>query len=187
MFGWCLDAPCTNTTQSILCQTKGVSICPHTCGCPLYINNRKKACFVRLRGCPYAAHTFGCPICLDAPLYVWLPHCMFGCCQMYGGIQRYEGHPVLWGVSKHIGASKHMEYPNVWGHMDTPSVWQSMLSFCFICTAGIQASSKHMGASKHVGVSIYKQIYPSYAICPIECALMGKGCKYMCYIWSHWH
>ena len=30
-------------------------------GCPLYIHNTKKGCFVRLRGCPYA------PIHLDAP------------------------------------------------------------------------------------------------------------------------
>ena len=61
-------------------------------GCPLYIHNTKKACFVRLRGCPYAPiHLdapcmFGCslyvqmaPICLDTPhifgcpLYVWMP------------------------------------------------------------------------------------------------------------------
>ena len=44
-------------------------------GCPLYIHNTKKACFVRLRGCPYApihsdSHMF------DAP-YVWMP-LMFG-------------------------------------------------------------------------------------------------------------
>ena len=47
-------------------------------GCPLYIHNTKKACFVRLMGCPYAPNTFGC-----AP-YVWMPtvcldgHHMFG-------------------------------------------------------------------------------------------------------------
>ena len=36
--------------ESMLCQTKGVSICPNTFGCSLYICNTKKACFVRLRG-----------------------------------------------------------------------------------------------------------------------------------------
>ena len=64
---------------------------PHVFGCPLYIHNTKKACFVRLMGCPYAPyiwmpHMFGCPlyvwmapICLDAPytsLYVWVPLCL---------------------------------------------------------------------------------------------------------------
>ena len=60
-------------------------------GCPLYIHNTKKACFVRVRGCPCApihldAPMFGCPLyvwmapicldittCFDAPLYVWMP------------------------------------------------------------------------------------------------------------------
>ena len=104
----------TQHKESMLCQSKGVSICPHTFGCPsvcldapicldgplyvwmphmpscmlghphmfgcpLYMHNTKKACFVRVRGCPYA------PIHLDAPLYVWMPPyvwmapCMFGC------------------------------------------------------------------------------------------------------------
>ena len=89
------------------------------------------------------------------PLYIWMPPVcldtpfMFGYYQMYGGIQRYEGHPNIWEVSRHTGASKHMGhlnvwgayghplsltkhsfsvlcmyrgYTNVWGHMDTPSV-----------------------------------------------------------------
>ena len=69
-------------------------------GCPLYIHNTKKACFVRPRGVhmpqyiwmlPYVwmppvclmPHMFGCPSCLDsscifecppyASLYVWIP------------------------------------------------------------------------------------------------------------------
>ena len=41
----------TEHKESILCQIKGVPICPHTFGCPLYINNTNKACFVQLRGC----------------------------------------------------------------------------------------------------------------------------------------
>ena len=41
-------------------------------GCPLYIHNTKKACFVILSRCPYV------PIHLDAP-YVWIPPCMFEC------------------------------------------------------------------------------------------------------------
>ena len=58
-------------------------------GCPLYICNTKKACFVTLRGA-HMPHTFGCPICFDGPymfeclhmcghpLYVWMPP-MFRC------------------------------------------------------------------------------------------------------------
>ena len=66
-----LDAPCNaQHKESMLCQTKGVFICSHTFGCPLYIHNTKKACFVRLMGCPYA------PIHLDAP-YVWMPPVCF--------------------------------------------------------------------------------------------------------------
>ena len=77
MSGWspvCFDAP----------------ICLPVCldapfGCPLYIHNTKKACFVRLRGCPYAPWHLDAHICLDAPpvylnahmfgwpLYVWIP------------------------------------------------------------------------------------------------------------------
>ena len=65
------------------------------------------------------------------------------------------GHPNIqggiqtWGASKHTGDYPSIwGHPNVWGHMDTLSVWQSMFSLCCICTAGIQTSSKHMGASK---------------------------------------
>ena len=55
-------------------------------GCLVYIYNTKKACFVRLRGCPYAPIHLDTPICLDAPCmlqmapisldtptYVWMP------------------------------------------------------------------------------------------------------------------
>ena len=85
MFGQpqCLDAPIylddvwlppvhTQHKERILCQTKEVSTCPHTSRCPLYINNIKKACFVRLRGCPYAPIDLDATICLDTT-------CMLGC------------------------------------------------------------------------------------------------------------
>ena len=199
----CLDAPvCLDTHHTFRC--------PHMFGCPLYINNTKKACFVRLRVCPYAPihldapgmfrchHMFGCtpcmsecpnmfgwpsyvwtppvcfnsPICLDNHLYVlvcpmfghlsgWMtphvwtppvclaaPH-MFGCCQMYGGIQKYEGHPNM-GAAKCMGA-----------HMDTPSVYQSMHSLCCICTAGIQTSSKHTQGHPniHRGLQTYGSVH----------------------------
>ena len=55
-------------------------------GCPLYIHNTKKGCFVTVRGV-HMHHTFDCPICLDVPMfwclpYVWMPPYVwkiFGC------------------------------------------------------------------------------------------------------------
>ena len=46
---------------------------PHMFGFPLYIHNTKKACFVRLRRCPYAPISLDTPICLNGPLYAWMP------------------------------------------------------------------------------------------------------------------
>ena len=100
MFGQpyiCLDAPCMfghppylwtppyvwmppvhkQHKESILCQTKGMSICLHTFGCP------------HMSGCPlYVWIPPVCsdgPICLDTLTYVWMPPVcldiphMFGC------------------------------------------------------------------------------------------------------------
>ena len=83
---------------------------PHKFGCPLYIHNTKKACFVRLRGCPYAPihldpHVWMPPVCLDAPyvwmgpLYVWMPHMPPS---KHVGESKYTV-----GASKHMGVSKH--------------------------------------------------------------------------------
>ena len=46
---------------------------PHIFGFPLYIHNTKKACFVRLRGCPYAPYIW-MPHIFECPLYVGMPH-----------------------------------------------------------------------------------------------------------------
>ena len=62
--------------ESMLCQTKGVSICI---------------------------------IHLDAP-------CMLGCPQIYGGIQRYEGHPNMGGVQIYGGVQTYRGHPDIWGH-----------------------------------------------------------------------
>ena len=70
MFGYpsCLDAPiCLDTPHMFGCPLYVLMMFK----CPLYIHNTKKACFVRLRGCPYAQYNWMAPICLDAP-------CMFG-------------------------------------------------------------------------------------------------------------
>ena len=53
MFGWYLDAPVhTQHKESMLCQTKGVSICPIHLDAPMHLD---------------------APICLDGTLYVWMP------------------------------------------------------------------------------------------------------------------
>ena len=58
-----LDAPVhKQCKESMLCHTKGVSICPHTFGCP---------CMFR---CP---HMFRCiPVCLDVPICLDGPICL---------------------------------------------------------------------------------------------------------------
>ena len=49
----------TQHKESMLCQTRGLPV--HMFGCPLYIHNTKKVCFVRL-GVSICTHTFGCPL-----------------------------------------------------------------------------------------------------------------------------
>ena len=68
--------------ESILCQTKGVSICPHTFGCPICLDapavclNAPKCLdgFLYVWMPPYV---WTPPVCLDTP-HVWMPTCMFG-------------------------------------------------------------------------------------------------------------
>ena len=123
--------------ESMLHQTKGVSICPHTFGCP---------------------HLFGYPlyvwmppicldatICLDAPPYVWMPSCMFGHpmfalplsldTPLYGCLPHVFGHPLyVWMPSICLGVPVYVwMLPNVCWH---PKVW---------------GTSKHMGVSKCMG------------------------------------
>ena len=69
---------------------------------------RTPLCMVRL------PHIFGHPHMFGCPPYVWLPPVCLDSPQMYGCIQRYEGHPNIWGCLNIQGASKCM------GHMDTP-------------------------------------------------------------------
>ena len=68
----------TQPKESMLCQTKGVSICPMHLGVPCML------------GCPIglnAPSMFGCPICLDGSCMFGcpdMPPCMFGCRHMFG-------------------------------------------------------------------------------------------------------
>ena len=84
----------------MLCQTKGVSICPHTFGCPcMFRCHCMFGCTPCMFGCP---HMFGCPpVCLCAP-YVWTPPVsldalhMFGCPLYVWMPQNVWGHPNIW-------------------------------------------------------------------------------------------
>ena len=100
-------------------------------GCPLYIHNTKKACSVRLRGCPNALyiwmlpyvlmppvclmpHMFGCPSCLDGSLYLWMPSiCLPVCldtpyiwCLLCLDASCMLGHPHMFGCSLYIHNTK---------------------------------------------------------------------------------
>ena len=207
MFG----CPCTYTTQSMPCQTKGVSICPHSFGCPhmlgctpiclnvpicldgslyvwmppyvwtsLYVWMPPISLETPMFGCPplcLDTPMFVPPTCLDAPIclgapYVCTPLCMVGCphmfghplyvwmlsiclappvCldtpEMYGGIQRYEGHPNIWVVCKYRG------YPTIQGHtkhMGASKCIEGILTppqsdkACFLCVVYVQWASKHL-------------------------------------------
>ena len=176
----------TQHKESMLCQTKGVSTCPHYIWMPHVWMPPVCLDLPCMFQCP---HMFGwLPVCFDAPyiwtcLYVWMPPyvwtppyvwmppvcldtpilhspigldspCMFGCipmfghllyvwmpsicmgapsmfrcCQIYGGIQRYEGHPNIWGVSKHTGASKYMAC--IWTLPQSDKA-------CFLCVIYVQ-------------------------------------------------
>ena len=80
----------TQQKESMLCQTKGVSICPHTFGCPPVCwdapNVWMASCVLR---CPHMPPCmFGHPICLDAPVcfgvsLYWDAPCMLGHCHMF--------------------------------------------------------------------------------------------------------
>ena len=115
IFGWCLDAPCTYTTQrkdtlsdkggvhmppyicmppvhkqhkeSMLCQTKGVPICPHRFRCHnmlgyhLYVGMPPLCldaaiCLDAPLVCLNATLCLNTPICLDTPVCLDVPICL---------------------------------------------------------------------------------------------------------------
>ena len=89
----CLDAPMCLDAPPV-CLDVHMFGCPHVWmfghslyvwimfGCPQYIHNTKKACFVTLRECPYvpvhlyAPCMFGCQSCLDTPICLDAPICV---------------------------------------------------------------------------------------------------------------
>ena len=86
----------TQHKESILYQTKGVSICPHTLGCPTYV--------------------WIPPICLDGGIQtcggiqtyrrdvqIWGCPNIQGASKHMGCVQTYKGHPNIWGVQIYMG------------------------------------------------------------------------------------
>ena len=115
MFEWYLDAPCTYTTHRImLCHTKGVSIyphtfgCPHTCGCTLYVWKH--------------------PLYVWTPQHVWMAPCLFECCHMFG-------HPLYVLMSPCLDTTHTFGCTHMFGCppcLDAPHVWTpcSMFGWC---------------------------------------------------------
>ena len=91
-----------NTKISMLCQTKGMSIWPHTClDGPLYVWMSP----VCLDGHPL--YIWMPSICLAAPLHVWTPllnvwyaPMMFGHPDCMGGVQTYRGIHTYGDITK---------------------------------------------------------------------------------------
>ena len=178
----------TQHRESMLCQTKGVSICPiyldtpmcltaPVCldapmfGCPLYIHNTKKACFVRLRGCPYASNTLDAPICLDVPpvclnasLCLDDP-CMFGCPNMFGHLLYVWMPPITLDIPICLAAPICLHSPVCLGApfvwtplcwfdaptcLDTP-LYVLMLSICLAAPCMFGFSPKVWGIQRYEG------------------------------------
>ena len=89
-------------------------------GCPLYIQNTKKAYFVTLRGCAYV------PIHLDTPC-VWMPICMFACSQcldtpsLYLDVAHMFGRPHIFGNPVCLDGPTSVDVPCMFGN--PPYVW----------------------------------------------------------------
>ena len=130
-------------------------------GCPLYIHNTKKACFVRLRGVhmpPYmwippehqqhkesmlcqtkgvsiCPHTFECPHMFGCPLYVWMPPVCLDDMIYLDALHMFGCPTVCLDTAKCMVASKGMRHQNIWGcpniqgHLNIwghPNVWRGI-------------------------------------------------------------
>ena len=133
----------TQNKESMLCQTKGVSIYTHTFGCPICLDASPVRLDAPMFGCPLyiwiPPYVWMPPACLDAPIclntplclilqyvwtppYVWMPSCMFGCPHMFG-------HPLyVWMLCvclDDVGCSpvhtQHKE--SMLCHTNTPYFW----------------------------------------------------------------
>ena len=165
----CLDAPvCLDTPIGL-----DAPICLDDVWTPLYLHNTKKACFVRLRGCPYAPihldapyswmhpcvfecpHMFGwSPVCLDASicldvhLYVWCPH-MFGCPPVCLDTPCMFALPHLFGCPLYVWCSLHLNTP-LYGWM-SPHVWTPPC--IFVCSPYVWLPPVCLDAPKCMGAS----------------------------------
>ena len=151
LWGICVDTPCMSS-QSMFClccylyvqdahphvwKLPYVWMHPHIVwqsmlylwvmfGCPLYIHNTKKACYVTLRGYPYAPIHMDDPICVNAPYMLGCPN-MSGWPPVYGGTSKHLDTP--WGIAciPCLVAFKHMfGMPNCMGAC--PHVWVALLA-----------------------------------------------------------
>ena len=152
--------------ESMLCQTEGVSICPHTFGCPLYIWTPP---YVWMFLIPFDAHTLGGIQTYRGQPNIWRTFKHTGgdqtCwasdnteqCPNIGSTQTCKGHPNIWvsaniqvgiqaygGFQTYGGIQTYRGHPNIWEHPNIQGVhlniWQHL---------HIQGASKWMGAYGH--------------------------------------
>ena len=159
--------------ESMLCQSKGVSICPHTFVCPICLD---APCMLGSPICLDTTYMFGCtpcmfghpnmfgcfPVCLDATIcldvptvclgipYVWMPPWI--CC----------GHSHVFGCLLYIYNSKKAFFVRLMGcHICTPHIWMPpyvwMPPVCldtlhmFGCPSYLWMPTYIQLASKHTG------------------------------------
>ena len=203
IFGWCLDAPCTYTTQrkdtlsdkggvymppyicmppvhkqhkeSMLCQTKGVSICPHRFRCHhmlgyhLYVGMPPLCldaaiCLDAPPVCLNATLCLNTPICLDTPVCLNVPICLdtFICLDAHLYVWTYPiclHSPYVW-MPLYVWVPPIFGHPSVW--LDIPHVWTSPVCLDVLHMFGFPLcvwmwASKHMGVSKCIrGIQTYR-------------------------------
>ena len=146
--------------ESMLCQTKGVSICPHTFG---YLHMFEwPPCML---GCP---HMFGCP-------------CMFGCCHMFGWPPVCLDVPICLPVCLDIpiclNAPVCLGCPYVWMPLvclDTPICLDAPICLDDVWMPPVHTQHKERMLCQTKGVSIY----PIHLDAPI---FLDAPCMFGCH------
>ena len=142
-------------------------------GCTLYIHNTKKACFVRLRGCPYAPIHLDAPICMDGPVCLDAPICLPVCLDtlicldtpcMLGHCYMFRCHPYVWMM---------FDTPCTYTtqRKDALSYWGGVHILPYIWMPPVHIQHKESMLCQTKGVSIYSHTFG----CPL-CVWMPPVC-----------
>ena len=153
----CLDAPIclddvwippvhTQHKESMLCQTKGMSICPYTFGCPLYAS--LYVWTPQMFGCPVClgAPMFGCPLYAWTPPYVWMTpyvQMMFPTCLD----AQYVLVPHMFGCPLYVWTPPYVwMLPYVWMMFGCPLYIHNTKKACFVRLRGCPYAPIHLDA-----------------------------------------